>query len=214
MTSNDTPINPYRVYGDMAKVLDPKNSFVTGESGSPRDQLTTVWEAQIPHGYLGWGNVSTLGFSLAGAIASRITFPGRPAIAVTGDAGVGYMLGNIEAAVRHSLGITIIHINNSGFAGYGPGFWGPGNDPHTWALTSSDVTNLSKVASALGLYSERIEKPSEIIPALKRALDENSKDRPAYLEFICSQYPVWGTWAGLAPKGSSRDYFAKPGAPA
>ena len=79
MTSNDTPINPYRVYGDMAKVLDPKNSFVTGESGSPRDQITTVWEAQIPHGYLGWGSVSTLGFSLAGAIASRIAFPGRPA---------------------------------------------------------------------------------------------------------------------------------------
>ena len=109
-----------------------KNSFVTGESGSPRDQITTVWEAQIPHGYLGWGSVSTLGFSLAGAIASRITFPDRPAIAVTGDAGVGYMLGNIEATVRYKLGITIIHINNSGFAGYGPGFWGPGGDPHTY----------------------------------------------------------------------------------
>lgn len=213
MTSSDSPINPYRLYGDMAKVLDPKNAFVTGESGSPRDQLTTVWEAQIPHGYLGWGNVSTLGFSLAGAIASRIAFPGRPAIAVAGDAGVGYMLGNIEAAVRYKLGITIIHINNSGFAGYGPGFWGPGQDPHTCTVTSSDVTNMSKVATALGLYSERIEKPGEIIPALKRALDENAQDRPAYLEFICSQYPVWGIWAGLAPKGASREMMSKPGAP-
>ena len=123
MASNETPINPYRVYGDMAKVLDPKNSFVTAESGSPRDQVTTIWEAQIPHGYLGWGSVSTLGFSLAGAIASRFAFPGRPAIAVAGDAGIGYMLGNIEAVKRYNLGITIIHMNNSGFAGYGPGFW-------------------------------------------------------------------------------------------
>lgn len=214
MTSNDTPINPYRLHGDMAKVLDLKNSFVTAESGSPRDQITTVWETQIPHGYLGWGSVSTLGFSLAGAIASRITFPGRPAIAVTGDAGVGYMLGNIEATVRYKLGITIIHINNSGFAGYGPGFWGPGQDPHTCTISSSGVTNLSKVANALGLYSERIEKPGEIIPALNRALDENAKDRPAYIEVICSQYPVWPEFAGRAPKGASRASFSAPGAPA
>lgn len=209
MTSNDTPINPYRVYGDMAKVLDLKNSFVTGDSGSPRDQITTVWEAQIPHGYLGWGSVSTLGFSLAGAIASRITFPNRPAIAVTGDAGVGYMLGNIEATVRYKLGITIIHMNNSGFAGYGPGFWGPGGDPYTCELTSSDVSDMSKVANALGLHSERIEKPSEIIPALRRALDENSKNRPAYLEFICSKYPIWDEFCGRAAKGSSRSVFAE-----
>ena len=106
------------------------------------------------------------------------------------------MLGNIEAAVRYKLGITIIHINNSGFAGYGPGFWGPGQDPHTCTVSSSDVTNLSKVANALGLHSERIEKPSEIIPALKRALDENAKNRPAYVEFICSQYPIWSEFAG------------------
>ena len=207
MTSNDVPINPFRVYGDIMKVLDPKNSFVTGESGSPRDQTSTVWEARIPHGYLGWGNVSTLGFSLAGAIASRITFPERPSFAISGDAGISYMLSSIEATVRYNWGITIVHINNSAFAGYGPGFWGPGNDPHTCAVSSPDINNLSKVAAAFGLYSERVEKPGEIIPALNRALNENAKNRPAYLEVICSQYPVWATWAGLAPKGG-REYFA------
>ena len=61
-------MNPYRVYGDLMKILDPKSSFVTGDSGNTRDQISTVYEAQIPHGYLGWGNVSTLGFSLAAAV--------------------------------------------------------------------------------------------------------------------------------------------------
>src|SRR6202030_3945647 len=31
MESNETPMNPYRVYGDLMKVLDPQNSFVTGD---------------------------------------------------------------------------------------------------------------------------------------------------------------------------------------
>ena len=53
------------------KVLDPKNSFVTADSGNTRDQTSTVYEAQIPRGYLGWGNVSTLGFSLAGAVGGQ-----------------------------------------------------------------------------------------------------------------------------------------------
>src|SRR5687767_6613791 len=32
MDSSDTPINPYRVIGDLMKVLDPKKSFVTADS--------------------------------------------------------------------------------------------------------------------------------------------------------------------------------------
>ena len=38
-------------------------------------------------------------------------------------------------------------------------------------------------------------EPSEIVPALQRALAENAQDRPAYLEFICSQYPMYGAFA-------------------
>ncbi len=61
------------------KVLDPKNSFVTADSGNTRDQTSTVYETQIPRGYLGWGNVSTLGFSLAGAVAAKLAYPAASA---------------------------------------------------------------------------------------------------------------------------------------
>jgi len=203
-TSKDKPINPYRVLYDLQNTLDPKNSLVTGDSGSPRDQSSTVYQAIIPHGYLGWGNVSTLGFSFAGAVAGKLAFPGRQIVNVTGDAGVGYMLGNLEAALRHNLGITTIHLNNSGYAGYGPGFWGAGENPYTWELTSSEKSNLAKAVQEIGIFAERVTEPGEIVPAIKRALDENAKKRPAYIEFITSQYPIWGTWVGLNPKGTTR----------
>ena len=44
MNSDEKPINPYRVYGDLMEVLDLKNSFVTHESGNTRDQLSTVFD--------------------------------------------------------------------------------------------------------------------------------------------------------------------------
>jgi thiamine pyrophosphate-dependent acetolactate synthase large subunit-like protein len=55
---------------------------------------------------------------------------------------------------------------------------------------------MSDMARALGLHSEQVTEPSEIVPALKRALEANAKGRPAYIEFICTHYPVHGGWVG------------------
>ena len=49
---------------------------------------------------------------------------------------------------------------------------------------------------ALGFHTERVSAPAEVVPALRRALDVNASGRPAYIEFICSQYPVYGQWVG------------------
>jgi thiamine pyrophosphate-dependent acetolactate synthase large subunit-like protein len=194
MESTETPINPYRVFGDLMKVLDPKNSFVTADSGNTRDQTSTVYETHIPRGYLGWGNVSTLGFSLAGAVAAKLAYPQRQCVLVTGDAGVCYMMGNFEAVARYKLGITTLHINNGGYSGYGPGFWGAGHDPYTWKVSDHETACMANMARAVGFHAEDVSQPAEIIPALKRAFDENAKGRPAFVEFLCSHHPVHGGW--------------------
>jgi thiamine pyrophosphate-dependent acetolactate synthase large subunit-like protein len=199
MESNDTPINPYRVIGDLMKVLDPQRSFVTADSGNTRDQLSTVYEAQIPRGHLGWGNVSTLGFSLAGAVGARLAFPERQSVFVTGDAGVCYMMGNFEAVARYRIGVTALHINNGGYSGYGPGFWGAGHDPYTWQVSDHGSACMASMARAVGFHAEDVTQPAEIIPAIRRALDENAKGRPAFLEFICSHHPVHGGWVRPGP---------------
>jgi len=70
MESGEKPINPYRVYAEIIKALDPTNSVVTHESGNTRDQLTTIYDSVIEHGFMAWGNVSTLGFGLAAAMGA------------------------------------------------------------------------------------------------------------------------------------------------
>ncbi len=194
MVSDDQPINPYRVFGDMMKALDPMKSFVTHDSGNTRDQLSTVYDTLIPRGFLGWGNISTLGFGLAGAMAARLAFPDRHSVAVTGDAGVGYMLGNLEVPVRQNIGITVVHVSNGGFAGYGPGFWGEGHDPFTHRVMGHEEVDMSRVAAELGLHAQRISDPAQIIDAFTKAREANDAGQPAYIEFICSQYPVYGGW--------------------
>jgi acetolactate synthase-1/2/3 large subunit len=54
-----------------------------------------------------------------------------------------------------------------------------------WTPSTSKLSgNYAKVAEALGGYSERIEKPDEISPALKRAIKETKNGKPALVEII------------------------------
>ena len=52
----------------------------------------------------------------------------------------------------------------------------------------------SSMAKAVGFYGEDVSQPAEVIPALKRAFEENATGRPAFLEFLCSHHPVHGGW--------------------
>jgi acetolactate synthase-1/2/3 large subunit len=194
MESNETPINPYKVYAEIIKTVDPMNSVVTHESGNTRDQLTTVYDAVTEHGFMAWGNVSTLGFGLGAAMGAKLAYPKRQVVSVTGDAGVSYQMGDYEALIRHGMGITTIHINNGGFSGYGPGFWGSGHTPFACEVTKQDIYKTAQMADALGMHATRVEKPDDIAPALKDALNENTKGRPAFIEVLCSRHPVFGGW--------------------
>ena len=64
-------------------------------------------------------------------------------------------------------------------------------------------TTLGRVTMALFYatdFADRLEH--EIIPALKRAFEANSGNRPAYLEMICSQQPIDGGWVREGGGGS------------
>jgi acetolactate synthase-1/2/3 large subunit len=178
------------------KTLDRNNSFVTHESGNTRDQLSTSYETLIPRGFLGWGNVSSLGFSFPVVTAAKLAHPDRQCVAVIGDAALSYMLGNFEVLTRLELGLTIVHINNGGFSGYGPGFWGEGHDPFTFDVLGPEAINMTAAIENIGWQTERVTDPSEVAPALERAFAANKSNKPAYIEIIASQYPIYGNWAG------------------
>ena len=111
------------------------------------------------------------------------------AVAVTGSRAGLYV------PVRENLPITIVHISNGGFSGYGPGFWGEGHDPYTYKVMGSNEVNMPRAIAEFGYHTERIDEPDQVTSALERALSANDSGRSAYLEFIFSQFPVYGVWA-------------------
>jgi len=188
-TSDEAPINPYRVIWDLMNTVDRKNTIVTHDAGSPRDQTTTLYEAIIPHGFLGWGHVTSLGFSVPAIMGAKVAEPERFCVAIMGDASAPQAsLYEFETALRHKIPILGIVLNNSQYAGYEKTY------PYTMHVTPSSVMSHAKVVEGLGAWGERVEKPDEIVPAIKRAEKEMRSGRPALLEVITTPLPKYGGW--------------------
>jgi acetolactate synthase-1/2/3 large subunit len=187
LTSDETPINPYRVIGELNKIADKRNTIVTHDSGNPRDQILTFFETTTPRGYLGWGKSTQLGTGYGIALGAKLAFPDKLCVNLMGDLAFGTAGMEVETAVRERIPIMTVLVNNSVMGGYG----------HHMPSASEKfgANKLSgtywKVAEGLGAYSERIESPSDVAAALKRGIEATQRGQPVVLEFITKEEPVY-----------------------
>jgi thiamine pyrophosphate-dependent acetolactate synthase large subunit-like protein len=180
LTSEEIPLNPYRIIWDLNRTVDKTKTIITHESGGPRDQLIPFYEVTTPGGYIGWGKTTTLGGSLGFALGAKLAKPNKMVINLMGDASVGMTGLDLETAVRERIPILTLVLNNSKFGGYEK-MLPIATERYGIDHVDGDYTG---VAKALGFYAERVEKPVDILPALERGLGMVAKGQPALIEFI------------------------------
>ncbi len=180
LTSDEVPINPYRVIWDLNKVLNKEKTVFTAESGGPRDQSIPFYEATVPGGFIGWGKTTTLGGSLGFALGAKLANPDKLVVNLLGDASIGMIGIDHETAVRENIPILSIVLNNSRFGGYEK-MLPVATEHYNIDRVGGDYT---KVAEALGFYAERIRQPDDIIPAIERAKQVLANGQPAFIEII------------------------------
>jgi acetolactate synthase-1/2/3 large subunit len=183
LTSDEVPLNPYRVMWDFMQTVDAKEAIVTHDSGSPRDQLMPFYRATAPRSYLGWGKSHALGTGLGLIMGAKLAAPDKFCVNFMGDAAFGMTGLDFETAVRTGIPITTIVLNNSSMA----------IERHALVVShdkyrARDIGgNYADMGRAMGGYAERVEKPDEIVPAIRRARQHNDAGRAVLLEFITSQ---------------------------
>jgi acetolactate synthase-1/2/3 large subunit len=180
LKSNDTPLSPYRVIWDLANTVDRANTVITHDAGSPRDQLSPFWQAETPLGYIGWGKTTQLGYGLGLAMGAKLAHPDKLCINVWGDAAIGFTGMDFETAVRERIPILSILLNNFSMA-----IELKVMPVSTEKYRSTDISgDYAAMARAFGGYGERVTDPGEIIPAIKRGIEQTRNGTPALLEFI------------------------------
>jgi acetolactate synthase-1/2/3 large subunit len=183
LSSDEVPINQYRVIRDLMRTLDRDNVIITHDSGSPREQLLPFWETTVPGSYMGWGKSTQLGYGLGITMGAKLAAPKKLCVNVMGDAAIGMTGMDIETAARNRIAILTVVFNNGVMAAerdvlklstkkYG-------------ALTVSG--NYAKVAEGLNVASMRVEKPAAIVPAIKDAVAVTETGAPFLLEFVVKE---------------------------
>ncbi len=183
LTSGDVPMTPYRVIWDLMHTVDVKNTIITHDAGSPRDQLSPFWQCENPLTYIGWGKTTQLGYGLGLAMGAKLAKPDALCINVWGDAAIGFTGMDFETAVRERIPILSVLFNNFSMA-----IEIPIMQVSTEKYRSTDISgHYADMAKAFGGYGERVETPDQIIPAIKRGIQKTQEGTPALLEFITAK---------------------------
>ena len=181
LTSNDTPINPYRVLWEFMHTIDPNEAIVTHDSGGPRNQIVPFYEAGGPRTYIGWGKSHGLGTGLGLNIGAKLAAPEKMCVNFMGDAAFGMTGLDFETAVRCRIPIVCVVLNNSTMA-VETGAMRTSHELYNTRDLGGDYADLGR---AMGGYAERITDPAEIGPAFQRARRVTEQEGQAVLlEFI------------------------------
>jgi acetolactate synthase-1/2/3 large subunit len=180
LTSNSAPLNPYRVLWELQNTVDVANTVITHDAGSPRDQLTPFWRSTTPLSYIGWGKTTQLGYGLGLAMGAKLARPDALCINVWGDAAIGFTGMDFETAVRERIPILSVLLNNFSMA-----IELKVMPVSTEKYRSTDISgDYAGMARAFGGYGERVTEVAEIVPAIKRGIEQTRNGTPALLEFI------------------------------
>jgi thiamine pyrophosphate-dependent acetolactate synthase large subunit-like protein len=178
LSSDEVPINAYRVIGDLERTLDKVNSIVTHDAGAPRDMMMPFYTATVPHSYVGWGKTTHLGYGIPLMIGAKLANPDKFCLNFMGDGAFGMSGLDIETSVRAGAPITTIVLNNGGMATY------PGGYPTARELfgTTQMTGDYARIAEGLGAVGITVTRPSDVAGALEKAKQLNADGKTVLLD--------------------------------
>jgi acetolactate synthase I/II/III large subunit len=176
LTSNEVPMNPYRVCWDVTHQLDPKKTILLHDAGVTRAYVSHHYEALNPLGFIGFGGTSAMGWSTPAALGAKLGNPDKTVVNFTGDGSFGMTGMEIETAARNDIRTLTIILNNESLGASRETLHDRFRGHEIGIALRGDYAG---VARALGAFGERVDKPADLQAALARALAHKG---PAVLE--------------------------------
>jgi acetolactate synthase I/II/III large subunit len=178
-SSDDKPIKPYRVMAELNEVLDAEDilvcdaGFASGWGAIYYSQEIAGRHSLYPRGLAG------LGYAVAAGVGAQLAAPDHRVVTLAGDGGVTYSIAELSTQAHLNLPIVNVVLNNAafGWVKWAEQAW------YSGSFSASDLQpiNFAKVAEGLGCVGITVEEPTELKPALIRALDLN---KPVLVEVI------------------------------
>jgi acetolactate synthase-1/2/3 large subunit len=166
-THSNGHLQPQDVLIDMYKRCR-NEAIVVADVGQNQIWAALWWNYDRPGLFLNSGGSGTMGFALPAAIGAKFARPELPVWCVAGEGGFVMTAQELSVAVEHQLDVKIVLLNN-----FSLGMVRQFQDDFYGGVRSQvDLTHMPdfvKLAEAYGLPAMRVEKFSEIAPAMDAA---------------------------------------------
>ena len=169
MRNESSPIRPERL---MRSISEYKNddAIFSIDVGTSTVWSTRYLNLSVNNKFIISSWLGTMGCGLPGAIAAKIAYPKRQAIAIVGDGAFQMVMQDFATAVQYDLPMTIFVMNNKqlSFIKYEQQAAGE----LEYAIDFSDM-NHAKFAEAAGGKGYVLKDPNQIDDVVQAALAEN-----------------------------------------
>ncbi|WP_181777648.1 pyruvate dehydrogenase [Amycolatopsis pittospori] len=171
------PIHP-EFAADLLDELATDDAIFTVDTG-----MCNVWAARYltPNGrrrVIGSFLHGTMANALPHAIGAQFAYPGRQVVSMSGDGGLGMLLGELLTVVLHDLPVKIVTFNNSSLGMVKLEMLVAGLPDYQ---TDHRQVDFAAIARGAGLHAERVTDPTRLRAALEEAL---SHDGPALVDVV------------------------------
>jgi acetolactate synthase I/II/III large subunit len=164
------PVRPQRIVHDVREALD-REDIVLCDTGAVKIWMARLFPTYAPNTCLISNGLATMAFALPGAFAAKLVHPERKVLAAMGDGAFLMSAAEIETAVREKVHFVILVWVDGGY-----GLIGWKQDIHFGrrAAVSFGNPDFVRFAESFGAKGYAIGEASELLPTLRKALDDDA----------------------------------------
>jgi len=151
------------------------DAIITSDVGQHQMWAAQYYKFDKPRRWLNSGGLGTMGVGLPYAIGAAFAHPDRQVACVTGDGSIQMCIQELSTAKQFGLPIKIINLNNRYLGMVRQ--WQEMFYSRRYSQTYMDsIPDFVKLAEAYGHVGIRVDKPEDVVPALKKAFVDHKDD--------------------------------------
>ncbi|MDP9297701.1 MAG: acetolactate synthase large subunit [Actinomycetota bacterium] len=163
------PLKPQRIVAEIRAAMG-RDDIVLCDTGAAKMWMARLYPTYTPNTCLISNGLATMGFSLPGAFAAKLTNPERRVLAATGDGAFLMSVAEIETAVREGVHFVVLVWVDGGYGLIG---WKQEISYGRRASVSFGNPDFVRLAESFGARGYAVSSAGELGPTLRTALDDD-----------------------------------------